>query len=343
MYYSLQIARALAALGVVLTHIAGPMSVEKYFGYSVVENYLSFGTHGVEFFFVLSGFIIYNVHKEHISKPSFLIEYIKKRFIRIYPIYFIIFLFIYLLAIITKQESVLNLDYLSIIKALFLFSDFPVPILGVAWTLEYEIFFYAIFALLIIHRYFIFIIVCIFLYYNFYNISNEDTFIYINFMRSQIIYLFLFGIIVAYLLKYKIKHNQIIYLFILGFIIIVINIFDTIIQLNIFNSIRSLFLGLGFALIIYSVVKFEISGMNFKKYKIMNLIGDASYSLYLIHVPVISIVAKISMIIGLKNLGILGAIISFIIMLIISIIFAIMINIWIEKPLIRKLSHKRKI
>ncbi len=80
MYYSLQIARALAALGVVLTHISEPISIEKYFGYSVVENYLSFGKYGVQFFFVLSGFIIYNVHKEHISKPSFLIEYINKRF-----------------------------------------------------------------------------------------------------------------------------------------------------------------------------------------------------------------------------------------------------------------------
>jgi len=343
MYYSLQIGRALAALGVVLTHIAGPMSVKKYFGYTSVEHYLSFGTYGVQFFFVLSGFIIYSAHKEHLSKSSFLVEYLQKRFIRIYPIYFVVFLSVYFLAIVSHQESALFIDKVSIIKALFLISDFPVPIIGVAWTLEYEIFFYLLFALFILDKYFVIFVVGIFVYYNLFYIVPDEIYLYINFVRSQVIYLFLFGIIVAYLLKYKINISYVIYILAVGSVIIIMNIIDAISELNIFSDVRSLLLGLGFSFIIYSVVKIESKGFNFHKYKKINLLGDASYSLYLIHYPVISVIAKISMFVGLKNLGVLGAIISFFIMLIVSIVIALLVHKYIEKPLIKKLSFKRNL
>jgi peptidoglycan/LPS O-acetylase OafA/YrhL len=49
------------------------------------------GDAGVEFFFVLSGFIIASAHAGDISRPARLIPYLQRRIIRIYPPYWIIF------------------------------------------------------------------------------------------------------------------------------------------------------------------------------------------------------------------------------------------------------------
>jgi exopolysaccharide production protein ExoZ len=91
MYKSLQGTRALAALLVVLFHLGNTIALGKYFGIEAFAIPFKFGSAGVEFFFVLSGFIIFAAHRNDISKPRRLTNYISKRVIRIYPTYWIIF------------------------------------------------------------------------------------------------------------------------------------------------------------------------------------------------------------------------------------------------------------
>lgn len=161
MYKSLQGGRAVAATLVVLYHLGPAISAAKYFGCcEMLAIAFSFGDAGVEFFFVLSGFIILSAHKGDISKPEMLPIYIKKRFARIYPTYWIVFISTFVLAIAwsATRNSVPH-DLVILLKALFLIpqdsrlvGSMGAPVIGVAWTLQYEMFFYCFFGILILNR-----------------------------------------------------------------------------------------------------------------------------------------------------------------------------------------------
>ncbi|APX26242.1 MULTISPECIES: acyltransferase family protein [Salipiger] len=134
MIYTLQVLRFLAAFFVVLTHSMGEQGFE-----------IQVGAFGVDLFFVISGFII--AHVTEGDQKNFL----EKRIIRIVPLYW---LFTLLLTGVTLvAPSLLNAAEFNIphiISSLFFYpywtaqTDFK-PILKLGWTLNYEMFFYALF------------------------------------------------------------------------------------------------------------------------------------------------------------------------------------------------------
>ena len=87
---SLEAARALAAIVVVLLHAANLMNVPHFSGKVGMDGIFDFGYVGVDFFFVLSGFIITYVHFGDIGKPLTIARYLWRRFSRIYPIYWFV-------------------------------------------------------------------------------------------------------------------------------------------------------------------------------------------------------------------------------------------------------------
>jgi exopolysaccharide production protein ExoZ len=88
MLNSLQACRAAAAILVVFYHTShGIFRLEKYFGHKPFGPVFDFGFAGVDFFFVLSGFIMIHVHAGDIGQPRMLAAYLWKRFSRIYPAY----------------------------------------------------------------------------------------------------------------------------------------------------------------------------------------------------------------------------------------------------------------
>ena len=83
----IEIGRGIAALLVVFFHATAIAGLPKYFGQAPLAGLFSFGYAGVDFFFVLSGFIIfYSTAKNH-GNPRAIFSYVKHRLIRIYPIY----------------------------------------------------------------------------------------------------------------------------------------------------------------------------------------------------------------------------------------------------------------
>jgi peptidoglycan/LPS O-acetylase OafA/YrhL len=54
---SIEAARAFAAISVVLMHCANAMNVDHFSGHVGINSIFDFGYVGVDFFFVLSGFI----------------------------------------------------------------------------------------------------------------------------------------------------------------------------------------------------------------------------------------------------------------------------------------------
>lgn len=120
---SLQVLRAVAVLGVLIYHA----TISKF----------SVGSAGVDLFFVISGFIITKIAAKR-DRAKFLFD----RFVRIYPLYFVCALCYWLLV----PEPRSTCETLASVTLL------PIgcrPYLDPAWTLVFEMTFYALVAVLI--------------------------------------------------------------------------------------------------------------------------------------------------------------------------------------------------
>lgn len=80
---SLQVCRGIAAILVAFVHATA--QYERNMPVSFLANWFTFGHSGVDFFFVLSGFIIWFIHSEDIGKPNRFKNFALKRLARIYP------------------------------------------------------------------------------------------------------------------------------------------------------------------------------------------------------------------------------------------------------------------
>ena len=147
----IQAARGLAALLVVLYHGGRMLSLPQYAGFVPAGGIFSFGHAGVDFFFVLSGFIIYFVHHKDIGSPGRLQSYLWRRITRIYPIYWFVTLLLLVLWLVSRTgDHALSAGY--VVESLLLVPQDRDPLLGVAWTLEHEVLFYLVFAVAIAGR-----------------------------------------------------------------------------------------------------------------------------------------------------------------------------------------------
>ena len=141
---SVQICRAAAALLVLLFHAT---SVSKaYLNCDLLWGFFQFGYSGVDSFFVLSGFVIYWAHRGDAGQSERIRIYLKKRFLRIYPIYWIVALI--LLPIYFGAPHDVS-DYIVLLKSFLLLPQPGNPVVTIHWSLSHEVFFYGMFALAI--------------------------------------------------------------------------------------------------------------------------------------------------------------------------------------------------
>ncbi len=129
---SIQAGRGMAALMVLFVHINLPV-LGKVWGA------------GVDFFFVLSGFIIFYVHHQDFGNPKKIGTYLYRRFVRIYPVYWLIiggyWGLHYLLG--NDWKDFYQANTLGVIQTILLLPDHPLVVLT-SWTLSYEIIFYLV-------------------------------------------------------------------------------------------------------------------------------------------------------------------------------------------------------
>jgi exopolysaccharide production protein ExoZ len=136
MLWGVQYLRAVAALSVLLFHASLGAGGKD-----------AFGTGGVDIFFVISGFLMFQIAS--FEPPSW--RFIKDRLKRIVPAYWIVTGIVAALQIVGMTERS-SFDSMHLIKSLFFLPDYDVvrhqiyPLLIVGWTLNYEMFFYAIVA-----------------------------------------------------------------------------------------------------------------------------------------------------------------------------------------------------
>jgi peptidoglycan/LPS O-acetylase OafA/YrhL len=157
---AIQALRAVAAIGVVFTHAITriartfPHEANQSLFISGEGGQLTVGDAGVDLFFVISGFIMFYVHQEHFDRPGAPREFLVRRILRIVPIYWFlttIAVFILVLApqVFTTHYAGFDLPWI-VGSYLFLPIAAPgrevSPVVGVGWTLNYEMLFYTFFA-----------------------------------------------------------------------------------------------------------------------------------------------------------------------------------------------------
>ena len=287
---SLQCFRGLAALSVIVFHATATTNPHAIYGVG------KFGFLGVDFFFVLSGFIILNSHFDDDKTITALKNYYIKRSVRIFPPYWPIsigMILIYFLLPNLSHNTSGTHNNISFISSILLLPDPTGPALNVAWTLIYEILFYLIFSIYFFSgRIFsIFIITwALVIFANIYltglpQYSYDAPSNWSTHLVSPINLEFMFGMITAYLTK-KVpsRYGTLVFLFgILIFILFVNWPFALV--------CRSLF-GLAFAALVLGAVLLERQG-KLKSPQWLIKMGDASYSIYLVHNPLISVTNRL--------------------------------------------------
>lgn len=143
---SVQGLRAIAALFVVVSHGAlwaaefGPLGVP-------IRSFEMLGSIGVLMFFTVSGFIMVHISRHSYGDPDAPARFLRRRIVRIVPLYWVMTLLAAALAI--KNTEQLGIVHF-VTSLLFIphLEGGPIirPVLGVGWTLNYEMFFYFLFA-----------------------------------------------------------------------------------------------------------------------------------------------------------------------------------------------------
>jgi len=311
-------------------------------------SFFQFGGAGVDIFFVLSGFIITYTNLKFISKADYFVFFAKRRIVRIYPTYWIIISLFLLLQVILPSfyRSHFSFDLKNILSTYLLFPG-HVMVNGVSWTLSYEIFFYLLFSLSFFitqkkwsfYLAIIYAVIIIALPICNYNFENGNS--WLSLITYPMNVEFFMGVIAAVVIP-KISSRIAMPLIITGSIIFLMSAifsnFNHVLVNNTFN--RVILFGIPSFLIITGLVKYELAN-KIKVHSIFLLLGEASYSLYLIHLPVVAASFKILEKFNVSN----NLIIHCLILLMVCIICygSVLFYKFVEKPIITKLNSLRRI
>lgn len=284
--YNLQLLRAFAALNVVFFHIIG---TSEAYGFKVQWSYFlnGWGANGVDIFFVISGFIM--VYVQNLKNRSG-VEFIIDRVVRIVPIYWLLTIVVVIAAYIMPAAfNDTPTDVGWIISSLVFLSQ-PImeirPVLFLGWTLEYEMLFYVVFAVSIVLRKlvspYVFVLAIL-------------TAVYFVFGVSLLVMEFFIGMLIGlFYIRFSAKETTGLLVLFVGLVGLCISIWLVDIDRK---GLRVLVWGGPATLIVFGAVYAK----QFKN-KLFILLGDSSYSIYLIQVFTIPVFYK-----GLSWLGVGGS------------------------------------
>jgi peptidoglycan/LPS O-acetylase OafA/YrhL len=333
---SLQAARALAATAVAAFHLSIMMGEDRYGGREVFSEFTARGYLGVAFFFVLSGFIILFAHGADIGKPRALAGYVWRRFVRLFPIYWLYLAVFAVLVGLAGLGTAARLpsgwqEWLTAITLIRFSNDvFPFP---VAWSLHHELLFYALFAILILHAragwaaFGLLALACLsFLHYT----GGSGATPLQTYTAASNLY-FLMGMGACLLYR---KQAPPVPCLALGLAISVVA------GLAVHNEVRhaELLLVCGFVLLVAGVVRLEEAG-RFAVPAWLVLIGDASYSLYLLHESVSGLLLKIAIKLQLDSA--LGPKLLYLAVIAGTVALCCLAYLLVEKPLLKLLRRRR--
>ncbi len=155
--HGVQCLRAIAALAVVTHHL---LSVLNHQGFALGWfQGAEYGRWGVDLFFVISGFIMVVTTRD--VQPSWRASwhFLLRRFFRVSPLYYLMTT-LGLLVALSRLADWRQLDVAHVLASYAYWPHWPqahtgrlpLPLWGIGWTLNFEMYFYAVFACLLLTR-----------------------------------------------------------------------------------------------------------------------------------------------------------------------------------------------
>jgi exopolysaccharide production protein ExoZ len=290
---SLQWLRFIAAAMVAIHHTHAPLA--GLFPGQPLANVTSFAA-GVDLFFVISGFVM--VLTTYTHRPS-AADFMRRRIVRIVPLYWLFTALMVLAVLIIPsafQRSRFELWH-TISSFLFMPTNHPVldklsPILVVGWTLNYEMFFYFVFAatLAFSPKRQLGIVAVVFVALTGAASATSHSYTWLAFWGSGIVLEFLFGMIVA--LAYF-SALQLRFALVLAALACCAALFTPHALSSGDNEhYRFIFWGLPAFGVVLAVTSLE-KAVGWPRSPQLRYLGDASYSIYLSHLFTLGSTAKL--------------------------------------------------
>lgn len=286
--HGIQYLRALAALGVVLFHAA-----ER------TGHHFAIGAAGVDVFFVISGFIMWVISDRRPVAP---LAFLKERLRRIAPVYWLATMVMIGGGIAGLFPNlILSLEHV-VASLLFIPARSPSsgeiwPVLVQGWTLNFEMFFYVVFAASLMlprHRR-LPAMAAVFVSLVLLGLAiDTENALFLTYTRPVILE-FVAGMIVAeFWLRGRIAGPR------FG-IVLVVSAFLGFAALAVLRlPFDERVLGPLAVMLVVGALALESDGW-FRKWALPTLLGDASYSIYLWHTFAISVVVKAAAMVGLNS------------------------------------------
>ena len=250
--------RGIAALAVVIHHMHARVPSANLF-FNFIGEY---GYYGVDVFFIISGWVVTST----LSRYNNPLTFVLKRYIRVVVPFFPLGISYYLL----------SYNEFHILSSLFLMPAMGKPALSIGWTLQFEVLFYILLGFVIAAKGcgIKLFVAAIFILSYLFDFKNEGHFLWM--LTSNYMIEFAVGILISAFSKESLK-----------------------IKLIISGSILTvLFCGHGFerqlvAIFIFSLLYFVLYLFS-RQFMLLTLsrAGLISYSTYLIHLPIISILYR---------------------------------------------------
>lgn len=296
---------------------------------------------GVDVFFMVSGFIMYTLSRGRFGEPGYASEFLRRRFVRVAPLYWLFTTLI--IALILVSRGAVNHADLSAGRVISSYLFVPwaraggdiYPILGLGWTLNYEVEFYLAFAvaLCLPARWGLAALVGAFAIAAGLNPFVPSGWVPLKFWSEPIILEFLAGIGFAALYAKGVRLGVWTRV---GLLALGLGLSIATTRFHLVDAIpRPLWGGVPAACVFAGVCLGEQPGRTGPLLAFAVLGGDASYALYLTHMFSIRILTSVWAHFGLGTpLAYLGA------GLVTATVAAIFVHLWIERPILRALTPR---
>jgi exopolysaccharide production protein ExoZ len=318
--YNLQVLRGVAAIGVVFYHTA----------YLLAGGYHT-DFFGVSTFFVISGFIMCFISRADAR------DFLRNRMTRIVPMYWLCTAAYLLLTCKIPIEIISAPMPLNILRSALFLPSGDRPVLGVGWTLNFEMFFYVLFALslMVSVRFAPLIVAAILLAIFALADRFPDVFLLQYYAQIYVRY-FVVGIAAYYVYAYLPPFPRIVTA--CGGLAVIAFCYGSQFAEPLWaNTFVNLLLYAMPGAIVICALLMEKAGV-FTRSRVLLLLGDASYAIYLTHTILFKVLQSQA------RHGTLGRAQDSAAMMTIYVVAAIAIGVavhlWIEKPVLRYIRRR---